>query len=311
MRLLVIGNGSIGRRHAANLETLGAQVTHLPYRAFHQGAAHDGQFDAVVIATATQIRTEPIAFATERGLPFYVEKPLAFRQEDLARITDLARPVAERSMTGYMMRYHPAFRHLAGMDLSDIYRARFEIGHDVRQWRSNWSFAESYAARPEGGGALLDLCHEIDMAAALFPDLKIGAVTSHGHPAFPGVDFATEIGFSPTGTGPAGAVGMDYLSPVSLRRISLRGTRHTVDFDLAAGSYRIATGGTWQGIDFAFDRNEMFLAAMRDFLALVAGKPVSDVEHLPRFDLALPSSALVVEAYEARRFAGMIDGEFA
>ena len=54
----------------------------------------------------------------------------------------------------------------------------------------------------------------------------------------------------------------------------------------------------------------MFLAAMADFLALIAGEKVSDVEHLPRFDLALPSARRIVEAYEARHFTGTIAGDY-
>lgn len=315
MRVAVIGGGSIGQRHAGNLRALGAEAVLLPWRAFGGDPARfdaEGPFDAAVIATATQLREAPVALCAARGLPLYVEKPLAHDPATLDRIAELTRPLARRSMLGYMMRYHPAFRHLARLDLSDIYRARFEIGHDVRQWRQNWRFAKSYAARSEGGGVLLDLCHELDMALTLFPGLAIETVTSLGHDGFPGVDFSTEIAIAPgPAGGPAGTVSMDYLSPVSLRRIALRGTRHTVEFDLGSGQYLVAENGAWAQIPIAFERNRMFLDAMGDFLALVAGRAPSDVEHLPRLDLALGSAARVVEAYRARRFAGRIGGDFA
>jgi predicted dehydrogenase len=219
-----------------------------------------------------------------------------------------AAPVAARSMLGYMMRYHPAIRHLARMDLGDIYRARFEIGHDVRQWRQNWRFGESYAAEPQGGGVLLDLCHELDMALTLFPDLALCQVTSLGHARYPGGDFCDEIALA--GRGLTATVAMDYLSPVFLRRLSLRGTRLTVEFDLQSGRSMIATDGAWEELSLPFERNRMFLDAMGDFLALVAGRPVSDVEHLPRLDLALPSARMIVEAYQARRFTGTIAGDY-
>jgi hypothetical protein len=103
---------------------------------------------------------------------------------------------------------------------------------------------------------------------------------------------------------------MDYLSPVFLRRLTLRGTRHTVEFDIHAGTYMIAEDANWRQVSMPFERNEMFLAAMRDFLALIGGKPVSDVEHLPRFDLALPSARMIVEAYQAREFTGAVAGDY-
>ncbi len=314
LRILVIGNGSIGRRHQGNLVTLGARAELLPYRALQGGAglaqleAAGGRFDGVVIATATQIRTEIVALCAQRGLPFYVEKPLAYRAADLAEIARLAAPLADRSLIGFMMRYHPAMKHLAGLNLSDIYHADFAIGHDVRQWRQNWRFADSYSARPEGGGVLLDLCHEIDMAQVLFPGLKVGRVESLGHAAYPGVDFATRVGMA---GGPVASVTMDYLSPTSLRRIFLRGQRHTVDFDLIAGHYRLATGGVWADLEMPFERNDMFLAAMADFLALVAGnEPKGQAAALPRFDLALGSAAGIVAAYEARQFVGQVEGDY-
>lgn len=307
MRIAVIGAGSIGRRHHGNLEALGAEAVLIPWRDY-RGTSQLAGCDGVVIATATQVRLPVIADAAGLGLPFYVEKPLAYALTELDQITALATPVAKRSMLGYMMRYHPAFRFLAAMDLADIYRARFEIGHDVRQWRQNWRFADSYAAKPDGGGVLLDLCHELDMAVTLFPGLALDRVNSLGYASYPGVDFSDEILLS--GSGPLTTVTMDYLSPVFLRRLTLRGTRKTVEFDLHTGDYRIARDGVWEAHPMPFERNEMFLAAMSDFLALIAGKPVSAVEHLPRFDLALPSARMIVEAYRAREFVGNVAGDY-
>ena len=60
-RYFVIGSGSIGRRHAENLTTLGAEITHYGWRgidldaALSEIAACNGQA-GVVIATATKVR---------------------------------------------------------------------------------------------------------------------------------------------------------------------------------------------------------------------------------------------------------------
>ena len=113
------------------------------------------------------------------------------------------------------------------------------------------------------------------------------------------------------GAGQLGSVAMDYLSPVSFRRIALRGTGIVADFDLIAGRYTLQTGHGAQDLSFPFARNEMFLAAMRDFLHLVAGRPVSDVEHLPRLDLAAGSCRTIARAWDARQFSGQITGDYA
>lgn len=300
---LVVGAGSIGQRHARNLAALGQKVDLIPYRAFDAATvAQRGDVAGVIIATATPIRLSLITLCAARDWPFYVEKPLGWTQDQIAAIYDAAAPVADRAMVGFMMRYHPALRALASLDLSDIYSFTFEIGHDVRQWRANWSFAQSYASDPAGGGVLLDLCHELDMAHVLFPSAKVTAATSLDHPDFKGVDFATRVSLA----APLGSVAMDYLSPVSLRRGQLRGTGQIIDLDLLGPAITIDDGTGPVTTTFDFDRNDMFLGAMGDFVALATGKAPSDNAAIPRFSDVRASCELIAEAWETRRFSGQV-----
>lgn len=303
---MVIGTGSIGRRHAENLSALGAKVSSIGWRGTSVERIADdlatGQYDGMVIATATQIRLPLVQVAAEAGVPVYIEKPLAFTAQELGQIERAAAPVASRSMVGFMMRYHPAFRDLAQADLSDCFRFDFAIGHDVTQWRANWRFSESYAALPQGGGVLLDLCHELDMAACLFPGLSVDAVASVGHAAYPGVDMASRISLSRPGV--SGAVAMDYLAPRLIRRAQITGSRTARDYNFADQSYSFATA---QGVTtpvHPLERNEMFLNAARDFLALIEGRPLIGIDHFPRLDKVGESCALIATAWEHRRFNG-------
>jgi predicted dehydrogenase len=309
MRVLVIGSGSIGRRHHDNLQALGAASQLLSWREAGLGGALAAMTDAeaVVVATATDIRLPLIEAAAAQGLPVYVEKPLAFRTEEVEAIAELAAPVADRSMLGLMLRYHPAVQALAKSDLSDVFQFAFSIGHDVTEWRQNWRFSESYAARAAGGGVLLDLCHELDLAACLFPGLQVTGVESLGHPAFPGVDFASRISLRRQGL--VGDVSMDYLTPQLHRRATLRGTERMHDFDLARQIYQVTKPSGPKTLDLPLERNAMFLAAMRDFLALVTGRETSGNPLMPRLDLCLPSARLVAEAWAARVFVGEIAKE--
>ena len=306
MRVLVIGSGSIGRRHHDNLRSLGAEPRLLSWReAGLDGAlaAMDGA-EAVVIATATDIRLPLVEAAAAHGLAMYIEKPLAFRPKEVEAIALAAAPVAERSMLGYMLRYHPAVRALAAADLSDVFQFALTIGHDVTQWRANWRFSESYAAKGEGGGVLLDLCHELDLAVCLFPDLTVTQVESLGHAAFPGVDFASRI--SLTAEGLAGDVSMDYLTPLLHRRTTLRGTERMHDFDFSAQIYRVTEPSGPRLLDLPLERNAMFLDAMRDFLALASGGETSGNPLMPRLDRCLGSARLVADAWSKRVFIGSI-----
>ncbi|MGL4239122.1 Gfo/Idh/MocA family protein [Tabrizicola sp.] len=305
--VLVVGAGSIGRRHHANLTELGARAELIGWREYSVdllAARLKAGVDAVVIATATDIRLPLIAVCGAAGVPVYVEKPLAFRPAELAAVTEVAKPIADRSMLGYMMRYHPAVQVLATADLSDVFQFALTIGHDVTQWRANWRFSESYAAKAEGGGVLLDLCHELDLAACLFPGLEVTRVESLGHPAFPGVDFASRVSLRWGGV--VGDVSMDYLTPQLHRRSVLRGHERMHDFDFASQVYQVTEPSGVRTLDLPLERNAMFLDAMRDFLALVSGQSTSGNPLMPRLDLCLPSARLAAEAWAARTFVGEI-----
>lgn len=309
MFIPVIGAGSIGRRHHENLQALGVRTALLPWRGFNADGFGRSGADGVVIATATQVRLEVVQLCARLDIPFYCEKPFSHDAATVEAMLATAGHLARRSVVGFMMRYHPAMRLLADTDLTTVYDLSFGIGHDVRQWRRDWSFSSSYAALPDGGGVLLDLCHELDMALALFPGTGLSLVESLGHDRFPGVDFATRIGLA--GEGLIGSVAMDYLSPVSFRRIVLRGTGLVADFDLIDARYRFDDGHGVQNLDLPFERNDMFLAAMRDFLHLVAGRETSGTTLLPRLDLVAENCRAIAEAWAARRFCGHVTGDFA
>ena len=315
MKVLVVGAGSIGRRHHDNLLALGADSTLLPYSEFAQDLGVSNpkrlrQWDGAVVATATHIRFEVISRFAAAGIPLYVEKPLSFRTSEVLDIIDAAREIASRSMVGFMMRYHPAFRFLGERDLTDVYSFAFEIGHDVRRWRRNWRFARSYAARADGGGALLDLCHELDMAWFLFPCAREFVVRCIGHDDYPGVDFCTNVQLFGS-SAPLGSISMDYLSPVSFRRMIVRGQEFTFEFDFIREHFSHDAGHGPVLLPFQCERNELFLAAMRDFLDLISGRPVNEMRYVPRLDLAAEQCLLIARAWDAREFSALNSDDFA
>ena len=313
-RIMVIGTGSIGTRHAGNLDALGVVTERLSVRALGLDGVlarvADGPgADGAVIATETQLRLPVVRACAERGLPVYVEKPLAYTPADLVALYDALAPVADRSLAGFMMRYHPLLPLVAeAVAAARVYRFDMEIGHDVTQWRQGWSFAQGYAAREEGGGVLLDLCHELDLAHLLFPQAALGAVLALGHAAFPGVDMATQVSLA--GSDVCGTVAMDYLSPVSLRRMRMRGQDAAIEVDLLSPALTVTRPNAQPQVKMVpFERNDMFLDAMRDFLALLAGDAPSRMA--PRVDLARPSCEMIAAAWAARRFVGNIEKDLA
>ena len=307
----VVGSGSVGRRHSANLQSLGKTVEHLAWRGFDAETFSDslarcGGQAAVVIATATDVRSELVDICSTHNAPMYIEKPLAFTQKDVAAIYGIEIGLQQRSMVGFMMRYHPLTIFLSKFDSGKFFRLQFQIGHDVRLWRENWSFSESYAARAEGGGVLLDLCHEIDLACMICPSLALDAVTSIGHDRFFGVDFASTLSLvSPNGA--TGTVSMDYLSSVLVRSGSLIGCTQNVVFDYVNNSATVSSATGVKEHQFDLERNAMFMGIMRDFTILAEESGGATLPNVPRMDRVRGSCTLIAEAWEQRKFVGTVE----
>jgi predicted dehydrogenase len=307
----VVGSGSIGRRHAANLQDLGKTLTHLPWRGFDAEifsksvARCEGQA-AVIIATATDVRSELVEICASHDAPMYIEKPLAFTQSEVDAMYSIELGLQQRSVVGFMLRYHPLTRFLSEFDGSNFFRMQFEIGHDVRQWRENWSFSKSYAARADGGGVLLDLCHEIDLACMICPTLEVSAVTSIGHRDFAGVDFASNLSLI-SADGATANVAMDYLSPVLIRAGSLVGSTQNVAFSYVDNTATVSTAVGVTKHRFTLERNAMFMDIMRDFTNLVEGTGTAPLPNMPRMDLMRDSCSLIAQAWEHRKFTGTVE----
>jgi predicted dehydrogenase len=183
-RVLVLGCGSIGRRHIGNLRQLGAGrvlvydvsaarreavASEFDVQAYGSLAGCWGQNpNVVVIAAPTQFH---VALATEsarRGCQVFVEKPLS---HSLDGLDDLCTEVDRRcvaTMVGCNMRFHPGpmtvRRWLDDGVIGAVLGARLQTGSYLPRWRPQQDYRESYSAHVEWGGAILDCIHEIDLA---------------------------------------------------------------------------------------------------------------------------------------------------
>ena len=309
MRYFVIGSGSIGRRHADNLARLGANVVLCPWRGIDledvlsEIASCNGR-SGVIIATATKTRLPLILQCAAAGAALYIEKPIAFRASDLREIFTLPESVLCRSVAGFMMRYHPIVDQLTRSVPAHFYGAAFHVGHDIKQWRANWSFSDSYASDPDGGGVLLDLCHEIDLADLLCGPTELQSVNSIEHSNFAGIDLVSTINL----LGPKGQsilVAMDYLAPSLIRRGHIRGLNDEINFDLAKSSFSHLTKSGCITKHVEETRNKMFLNLMLDFMALAEGRKTTN-PNIPRLDRVKHTCELIGKAWEMRSFTGQI-----
>lgn len=196
-RIAVLGFGSIGRRHFANLRSLGATELAV-FDPFAAKSFQDAPFfddldelwnwrpNVALVTAPTAQHLELSLQAARRGCHLFIEKPLSHQRAGLSELINEAEQRGLTTMVGCNMRFHPAHvflhRQLQTRALGEVLSSRFFCGSYLPDWRVGTDFRASYSADLESGGAILDCIHELDLA--LWHLGKADLVAAAHRPAF-------------------------------------------------------------------------------------------------------------------------------
>jgi predicted dehydrogenase len=247
-RVLVLGAGSIGARHARNLREAGADVDVAdPQPGRSAGIAGtrsvpfdldrlDG-YDGIVVASPTIFHVEQATRALQAGAYVMVEKPLAMASSELGDLLDSA---GNRVMVGYNLRLHEPVERVMRLvhdgRAGTVSAVRLWFGSWLPDWRPAVDYRTTYSARSDlGGGVLLDAIHELDMLVWLVGDHPmevVGAVVARVGPLDIDVEDTVKA-LLRTNVGVMVELSLDYLSRRYRRGIEVVGDRATLRLDWA------------------------------------------------------------------------------
>jgi predicted dehydrogenase/RimJ/RimL family protein N-acetyltransferase len=178
VRVAVIGQGSIGRRHAAIALELGHEVAvydpspvcQPPPGVLVAPGAREclKAADAAIVASPSNEHVADVRTAIELGVPVLAEKPLALDAAHAAELDYLAQERGVMLSVAMSMREHAGVQALAKLlaeeAVGDILRASAWCGSWLPGWRPLSDYRSAYSARADlGGGVLLDVAvHELD-----------------------------------------------------------------------------------------------------------------------------------------------------
>ena len=195
MKILVIGCGSIGRRHARNARTLGADVVLCDvdevrmhefgneigasgyFTDYNDAAKHSG-CDAAIVATPSNLHIDPARALLSSGINIFMEKPLCTSTDEAIEL----RSEVHESDLVFMMAHTYRFRSewiemkriLDSNLLGQVYSAEFMGGWYLPDWHIHEDYRSEYAAQKRlGGGVLLtNLSHLFDIVSWFFGDIQ-------------------------------------------------------------------------------------------------------------------------------------------
>lgn len=291
MKIAVLGTGSAGLRHLKAVRSLDdvypvaipvrkSRLAELEADGFAtasdiHAAASDG-VRAAIIATDTARHAEDVLSALEAGLDVLVEKPMATDSAEGHRLRERALTLGRRVYVGCVLRFSESlniFRTMIG-DVGRLHSVRIECQSYLPHWRPHRPYRQSYSARPDEGGVLLDLIHEIDYAGWLFgwPVSLQGRVRNLGRLGI-AADEVAELSWEASG-GCLVSTGLDYLTRPPCRRIKACGAAGTVEWDMIAGTTTLTVDGEpCRKVSSSQTHDEMFLAQDRSFINASLGNP--------------------------------------
>lgn len=321
MRVLVVGAGSVGTRHIGNLLSLGVDVAVYRYR--HHLAqelaekldvqvygslddALDSRPEAVVVSNRTHEHMEVALKAAGRGLPLFIEKPVSDTMDGVEELGALVQAHSLVVEVGCMMRFHPCLQRVKELlcegRLGPAYVAHAYAGEYLPDWRPSQDYRQSYSASSaQGGGALLDLVHELDYLIWWFGRVReVSAFLGHVSELEIEAEDVAEV-LLRFESGLLGHVHMDYVRPTYRRSCEILGRDGTLSWDDASRTVVLERRGEARVVDFTaaagFDRNQMFLDHMTYFLGRIeegGGTPAVSLEdsvHVLRVALAAKRSS--------------------
>ena len=284
MRILVIGYGSIGARHASLLEEDGHQVdvltqsSHCPHATLKDlSAAQTLEYQGVLVATATSGHGKTLEDVREAGFicPVLIEKPL------FDRPTLLPPYSPEKVHVAYNLRFHPVWtqvrKHLAGRT---IYSINAYVGQYLPEWRPGRDYRQIYSAdKNQGGGALRDLSHELDYVQWLAgPWKRVSAIGGH----FSSLEITSDDVFGlllETARCPMVLLQMNYLDrhPGGRRELIINAEEVTLKIDFR----NLALTINGEKLEyFQVGRNQTYVSQMRAWLGGHSGDLCSYEEGL-------------------------------
>jgi len=304
MRFLIVGLGSIGRRHLKNLSALGqTDIILLRSRANYPPDDELSKFpvvtdihsalekkpDAVIISNPTALHLEVAIPAAQSGCPLLLEKPLSHNLNGTEQLRKIVRENRLTVLVGFQFRFHPGLQKIkeiiSNQEIGRVLYFRSHWGEFLPGWHPWEDYRKGYSARQDlGGGVVLTLCHPLDYLHWLFGEVvELAAVTKKLSDLEIEVEDTAEILMN-FNSGVLGCLHLDYIQQPPKHTLEIIGTKGSLYWDNSDGTvhhYQNALK-TWQKFPLkeSFSRNDLFLEEMRHFIACVEGiqKPVCPLE---------------------------------
>jgi predicted dehydrogenase len=284
VKILIVGLGSIGQRHAACLQKIsGVEIAVLrtakgtmkeksgytEFYNFEDALAY--QPDGVVIANPTSLHVETALPFLQKGIKTLIEKPIAYSKSDAEKLSSYS----ENLLVAYCVRFLPFISIIKEIAAEEkVYKISFKRSYYLPKWHPYADYKTEYTAKKElGGGVIRTLSHEIDLMLYLFGEpVSTTGVTDKISPLEIDTDDFAFVSCK-TKTGARINFELDFFSPKNVNTGEMFTEKGKYAWDMSEllfTPYEETTAARLYGQEL-FNIEKMYNNQMEDFIGFVKG----------------------------------------
>lgn len=268
---LIIGFGSIGKRHAGILNKHAREIMIVTrYSNFDYPSVNNlsdlydtiNHFQYAIIATSTENHYVTLVKLLEAGFTgnILIEKPLFEKHRSIVGFPEA------NIYVGYNLRFHPALRELKSrLQDQTILSAQIYCGSYLPSWRPGRDYRSINSSSSKySGGVARELSHELDYATWLLGDIKKYFVI---HGKVSSLDIQADdllVIVASMQNCPAMSLQLNFFDRAALREIRVITDLSTFVVDLINNTFRENDNEISYNIDRGFTYLSMHKAAIED-----------------------------------------------
>ena len=302
MNVIIVGLGSIGKRHVKVLRHLASDIkihdllnVDIDFvkdnqinvlENFNQGISTKPEFVIISNPTSKHVNTA-LAFAKQK-VNLFIEKPLSHNLENILKLTRVIKNINLSVTVGFQMRFHPLLKIIYDLikkgKIGELLAFNGYVGQYLPDWRPKQDYRNTSSAKKQlGGGVLMDISHELDIAISIMGKVK-NTISNMSNISDLEINTEDSVNVLLNHDKSITNISLNYFDRKYTWESKIIGTKGTLNWDYVNGTLEfVDKGGSikkWKNPK-NFTRNDLFIRQLDHWFSVLQGEkmPIVSIEN--------------------------------
>ncbi len=296
MKALVVGYGSIGKRHVQNLlsipnmkiivctkrKDVDLPQNCLVLESLSECIIHKPDF--AIISNVSNIHVSTAIKLAKSEIDLFIEKPLSDTMNGIDELLSIVKKKNLITLMGCNLRFHKCIKKIKEILITNqigrVISVSVESGSYLPDWHTYEDYKQSYASRKDmGGGVVLTSIHEIDYLYWFFKNVKevVSMTGKYSDLEIEVEDFSAII--LRFNNNIIAEIHLDYFQRPNYRSCKIIGSNGTIRWDSEKNVVKVYSINDKKWIKEMelknFDRNDMYVDELNHFIDCVNNRKES------------------------------------